>query len=254
MIHLLQFFLYFTLLNLLARSSYAILSTNHVLKSEKPSSGLFHKIKAGKTVYLNDGEDFNSKISICDAEISSYEYCRVFINGIPSNSFIIERSNTIVTGHNRIKLSLPYEDPLIKVASNTSNVLIENLSMIDSSTVLSNRSVIEISGTNITNVAVRNCQFHNISKTQSRNFYPTGVIAVKGNGLNHADRIQNLVITENKISNVTSIFGSAILIAGNVEQWVVSWNDISEIMTTGIHIYGTCMQFDDNLITNQSYN
>ncbi len=234
-----KFLLTAAFINLLTIKSRATSGAHPPAESEKPNFSIIHGIKNSKTVYLNEGEDFYSKVRSCDGAIGSHEYCRIFLNGQPSRSFTIERSNTIVTGHPRVKLYSPSRGPFIKVSNNTHNVLIENLGIHESAASNSATSVIEVSGSNISQIAVRNCHIHGYKSINGSTNERIGAFTFRGIGLNHSDRIQDLVITENTIENVHSSNGNAILLLGNIEKWIVSWNKISNVAGNGIHIIGT---------------
>lgn len=232
----------FSLILALIQSS-PLQSSDTVQETEKPTFNFAYGAgKNSKTVYLNHGEQFQSKLDVCDSTTNRDEYCRVFLNGQPSTTITVERSNTIVTGHPRIGLVTEGNEPFINVPSNTSNVVIENLSINRRTNRSTNSPVILLAGSSISHVVVRNCHLSTISLNSSGDGDEAGAVLIVGTGRSANDSIRNVFVTENKISQIGRRNSYGVKLAGNIANWIVSWNKISNIFGNAIEVHGTYMR------------
>lgn len=179
--------------------------------------------------------DINAAIARCDQIVGRGNYCSVALSTSTSSTpFTISRSQTKVFAPPAGQpLRAASGKPSIFIGSNISQIVIENLRLAGIRS--GNQPVygIMISGSSIEDIVLRNNRFYDFDSDISAH----GII-VLGSGTDNAQRIHNVTIDQNQMTNMRTGASESIAVNGNVSNWVISNNRLTNLNNIAIDAIG----------------
>lgn len=170
-------------------------------------------------------------------------YCTIEINQLSLNeTAYIWRPKTRLLGKSGNKITFPsnsnndfsFFELSYEAAGNIEEVIFEGLN-IDGQSISRNIHVngIQIYGYNIAKIAIIGNSIHNIHSTNGAHG-----IAVYGTGATEASAVNNVIIEGNQVQNMMTGSSESIVTNGNVRNWEIKLNTVSNINNIGIDAIG----------------
>lgn len=183
---------------------------------------------------IADGS-IESAIEKCDSVVGLSRYCVIGVGANSSSQpFGIYRSRTRVVGlDNAVSIKAQRNTASVYIPSGLRFVSVENLTFAGIDAGDSWTAAIEVSGSNIENVEIKNNVIHSFSSTSAAN----GII-VYGKGNSKEQSVSHIIIDGNVIRDMRTGSSETVAISGNVEHWVVSNNRIERINNIAIDAIG----------------
>eukprot|EP00171_Calliarthron_tuberculosum_P004614 IDg4614t1 len=216
------------------RCAEAAWGANPPPNSQRPDQAFISSFPATSNVVVGNGDSVAAKISSCNSLVGASGYCRVKIQGTPSETtgFSISRSRTMVEGSTGVVLTGSGDMAFVSIGSGVSEVVVQNLEIQGHTTGY--HAGVEIEGDNIEFIAVKNCKI--------RDFNAGGgdahAIIVRGTSASDSAAVQHVIIDGNEVYNMKLGSSEAIAVNGNVKRWVISNNDVYDINNIAIDAIG----------------
>ncbi len=205
-----------------------VLSENH--RPEQDWIDLFSKIPD-----IIAENSISDAIEACDNIVGEHQHCVIelsnTVNGFPVK---IERSRTKLVGTAGMNpLTSAQNDSFIYIGDNTEQLIIEQLNLQGHEAGDNEIHGIFIEGQNISRILIRNNKIHNFYSDNNAHG-----IAVYGTGSDDNSSIHDIIIDANQITSMRTGSSESIAINGNVKNWQIINNSISDINNIAIAAIG----------------
>lgn len=174
-------------------------------------------------------------IDSCDSVVGNNEYCVVLVeNGAVGLPLEIIRGRTKLLGHeNKSILSSASASTYISIGDGVKDVVIEGLNLQGRSVGNDEIYGIFVQGKNIKRIIIRNNQIHDFDSDENAHG-----IAVYGTGDTEGNAVSDVLIEGNQIYAMRTGSSESIVVNGNVRNWEISKNTVSDINNIAIDAIG----------------
>ena len=180
-------------------------------------------------------------INSCNLVAGNNNYCVVKIGANATRQpFTVSRSKTKIvgefdrsTGTATTSISSIAGSATITIASNVSEVVLANLSIIGQNAGENYISGIDVKGQDISNIMIRDNLIQDFTSMRDAH-----AIAIFGVGGTQASRVHNIVIKDNEVFRMQTGTSESIVVNGNVESWVVDNNYLEDLNNIAIDAIG----------------
>lgn len=238
--HILFLLLCLTLISLSASSTYA--SETSALANwgatapdaaNRPDTNWTRRFNHKPDVIANG--DINAAINRCDHVVGRGNYCSVSVSSsVTGQPFYVSRSRTRVfapAAGRPVRAVAGRASILIE--ANIRQVVIENLQLAGIRSGDQPVYGIMVSGSGIEDIVLRHNRIYSFDSNTSAH----GII-VLGSGTTGAQRIRNITIDNNQLTNMRTGASESIAVNGNVSNWVISNNRLTNLNNIAIDAIG----------------